>query len=49
MTAIPLGLTGALAGLYALDLNLGALAIMGVRLKRGGADPAYRLVARETL
>ncbi len=30
MTAIPLGLTGALLGLYALDLNLGALAIMGV-------------------
>jgi multidrug efflux pump subunit AcrB len=30
MTAIPLGLTGALVGLYALDLNLGALAIMGV-------------------
>ncbi|MCP5131014.1 MAG: efflux RND transporter permease subunit [Pseudomonadales bacterium] len=30
MTAIPLGLTGALGGLYLLDLNLGALAIMGV-------------------
>lgn len=30
MTAIPLGLTGALVGLYLLDLNLGALAIMGV-------------------
>ncbi len=30
MAAIPLGLTGALGGLYLLDLNLGALAIMGV-------------------
>lgn len=30
MAAIPLGLTGALAGLYLLGLNLGALAIMGV-------------------
>jgi len=30
MVAIPLGLTGALAGLYLLDMNLGALAIMGV-------------------
>jgi multidrug efflux pump subunit AcrB len=30
MAAIPLGLTGALAGLFLLDLNLGALAIMGV-------------------
>ncbi|MEP5764043.1 MAG: efflux RND transporter permease subunit [Halieaceae bacterium] len=30
MAAIPLGLTGALAGLFILDLNLGALAIMGV-------------------
>jgi multidrug efflux pump subunit AcrB len=30
MTAIPLGLTGALAGLYLLDLNLGVLAIMGL-------------------
>ncbi len=30
MAAIPLGLTGALGGLYLLGLNLGALAIMGV-------------------
>ena len=30
MAAIPLGLTGALVGLFLLDLNLGALAIMGV-------------------
>ncbi len=30
MAAIPLGLTGALGGLYILGLNLGALAIMGV-------------------
>jgi multidrug efflux pump subunit AcrB len=30
MAAIPLGLTGALGGLYLLDLNLGVLAIMGV-------------------
>ncbi len=30
MAAIPLGLTGALGGLFLLDLNLGALAIMGV-------------------
>jgi multidrug efflux pump subunit AcrB len=30
MVAIPLGLTGALGGLYLLDMNLGALAIMGV-------------------
>ncbi|MEM0954294.1 MAG: efflux RND transporter permease subunit [Pseudomonadota bacterium] len=30
MAAIPLGLTGALTGLYLLDMNLGALAIMGV-------------------
>ena len=30
MAAIPLGLTGALAGLFLMDLNLGALAIMGV-------------------
>jgi multidrug efflux pump subunit AcrB len=30
MAAIPLGLTGALGGLWLLGLNLGALAIMGV-------------------
>ncbi len=30
MLAIPLGLTGALAGLQLLDLNLGAMAIMGL-------------------
>jgi multidrug efflux pump subunit AcrB len=30
MVAIPLGLTGALIGLFLLDLNLGTLAIMGV-------------------
>jgi multidrug efflux pump subunit AcrB len=30
MAAIPLGLTGALGGLFLLDMNLGALAIMGV-------------------
>ena len=30
MAAIPLGLTGALAGLFLLDMNLGALAILGV-------------------
>ncbi len=30
MAAIPLGLTGALAGLQILDLNLGAMAIMGL-------------------
>jgi multidrug efflux pump subunit AcrB len=30
MAAIPLGLTGALAGLYLMDMNLGALAILGV-------------------
>jgi multidrug efflux pump subunit AcrB len=30
MVAIPLGLTGAIAGLQLLDLNLGAMAIMGL-------------------